>query len=384
MTASIRAANAAGEERLTVGLGARAYDIVIGDGLIADAGRHLRPLLTLPRIVIVTDANVAAKHLGPFHAGLERAGIACETITLPPGEATKSFSGLETLSEKILALGIERSTMLIALGGGVIGDLTGFAAAVLLRGIDFVQVPTTLLAQVDSAVGGKTGINTRQGKNLVGVFHQPRLVLADMGALDTLPRRELLAGYAEVVKYGLINDAGFFAWLEANGRALVAGERALRRHAVRVSCAAKAAIVAADEREKGERALLNLGHTFGHALEAETGFGPALLHGEAVAVGLALAFDFSARLGLCPAEDAARVRRHLDEAGLPSTLDRLGDYGRKPGWTAAGLIAHMGHDKKVAGGKLTFILARGIGRAFIARDVDEAALAGFLADRLGA
>ncbi len=384
MTASIRAADAAGEERLTVGLGARAYDVVIGDGLIADAGRHLRPLLKLPRIVIVTDANVAAKHLGPFRAGLERAGIACETITLPPGEATKSFSGLETLSEKILALGIERSTVLVALGGGVVGDLTGFAAAVLLRGIDFVQVPTTLLAQVDSAVGGKTGINTRQGKNLVGAFHQPRLVLADMGALDTLPRRELLAGYAEIVKYGLINDAGFFAWLEANGRALVAGERALRRRAVSVSCAAKAAIVAADEREKGERALLNLGHTFGHALEAETGFGPALLHGEAVAVGLALAFDFSARLGLCPAEDAARVRRHLDEAGLPSTLDRLGDYGRKPGWTAARLIAHMGHDKKVAGGKLTFILARGIGRAFIARDVDEAALAAFLADRLGA
>ncbi|MBM3950307.1 MAG: 3-dehydroquinate synthase [Rhodospirillales bacterium] len=383
MTAPVRAADAAGEERLTVGLGARAYDIVIGEGLIADAGRHLRPLLKLPQVVIVTDTNVAAKHLDPFRAGLERAGIASEPIILPPGESTKSFCELENLSENILALGIERSTVLVALGGGVIGDLTGFAAAILLRGIDFVQVPTTLLAQVDSAVGGKTGINTRQGKNLVGSFHQPRLVLADMGVLDTLPPRELLAGYAEIVKYGLINDAGFFAWLEANGRALIAGDRALRRHAVRVSCAAKAAIVAADEREKGERALLNLGHTFGHALEAETGFGPALIHGEAVAVGLALAFDFSARLGLCPAEDAAHVRRHLDEVGLPAALDRLGDYGRKDGWTAARLMAHMGRDKKVAGGKLTFILARGIGRAFVSHDVDEAELGRFLADRLG-
>jgi 3-dehydroquinate synthase len=373
-----------GEERLTVGLGSRAYDIVVGEGLIADAGRHIRPLLKRPKVVTVTDANVAARHLEPFRAALGRAGVAHETVTLPPGEGTKDFAHLEYLAEKILALGVERSSTLVALGGGVIGDLTGFAAAVLLRGIDFIQVPTTLLAQVDSAVGGKTGINTRQGKNLVGAFHQPRLVLADVAALDTLPRRELLAGYAEVVKYGLIDDPEFFAWLEANGAALIAGDRALRRRAVRVGCAAKAAIVAADEKERDARALLNLGHTFGHALEAETGFGAALLHGEAVAVGLALAFDFSHHLGLCPLEDAGRVRRHLEGVGLPADLARLGDYGREPGWTAARLIAHMALDKKVAGGKLTFILARGIGRAFISHDVDEAELGRFLADRLGA
>ncbi|MEK7245329.1 MAG: 3-dehydroquinate synthase family protein, partial [Pseudomonadota bacterium] len=270
------------------------------------------------------------------------------------------------------------------LGGGVIGDLTGFAAAVVLRGVNFIQVPTTLLAQVDSAVGGKTGINTRHGKNLVGAFHQPRLVLADVAALDTLPRRELLAGYAEIAKYGLIGDPGFFAWLEANGAAVIAGDRAARRHAVRTSCAAKAAVVAADETEKGERALLNLGHTFGHALEAETGFGEALLHGEAVAVGLALAFDFSARLGLSPPEDAARVRRHLVAIGLPAELAHLHRFGRKPGWTAERLMTHMGRDKKVAGGMLTFILARGIGQAFIRHDVDAAELGRFLAERLGA
>ncbi len=374
----------AGEERLTVGLGSRAYDIVVGEGLIADAGRHIRPLLKRPRVVTVTDANVAPLHLEPFQAALEGAGIAHETIVLPSGEATKDFAHLESLADKILGSGIERSSVLVALGGGVIGDLTGFAAAVLLRGIDFIQVPTTLLAQVDSAVGGKTGINTRAGKNLVGAFHQPRLVLADVAALDTLPRRELLAGYAEVVKYGLINDPDFFAWLETNGAFLIAGDRALRRRAVRVSCAAKAAVVAADEKEQGARALLNLGHTFGHALEAETGYGPELLHGEAVAVGLALAFDFSRHLGLCAPEDAARVRHHLDDIGLPADLAQLDARGKKPGWTAAKLIAHMGRDKKVTGGKLTFILARGIGRAFISHDVDEAELGRFLADRLGA
>jgi 3-dehydroquinate synthase len=382
MTTPVRAA--ADPERLTVGLSMRAYDIVIGEGLIADAGRHLRPLLKLPKVVIVTDTNVAGRHLDPFRAALQRASVASETITLPPGEATKDFTHFATLTEDILALGIERSSLLVALGGGVIGDIVGFAAAVLLRGIDFIQVPTTLLAQVDSAVGGKTGINSRQGKNLVGAFHQPRLVLADIATLDTLPRRELLAGYAEVVKYGLIGDADFFAWLEANGAALIAGDRALRRHAVRVSCAAKAAIVAADEREQGRRALLNLGHTFGHALEAETGYGTALLHGEAVAVGLALAFEYSARLGLCPAVDAARVHRHLKGIGLPASLGDLHRHGRQAGWTAAKLIARMGHDKKVAGGKLAFILAHGIGLAFIGREVDEADLNRFLAERLAA
>ena len=385
MTAPPRAAaEVAGEERLVVGLGARAYDIVIGEGLIADAGRHVRSLLRLPKVAIVTDANVAARHLDPFRAALDRTGIASETVTLPPGEATKDFAHLEDLAERILALGIERASTLVALGGGVIGDLTGFAAAVLLRGVDFIQVPTTLLAQVDSAVGGKTGINTRHGKNLVGAFHQPRLVLADVTALETLPRRELLAGYAEVVKYGLIGDPDFFAWLEANGAAVIAGDRRLRRHAVKTSCAAKAAIVAADETEKGERALLNLGHTFGHALEAETGYGEALLHGEAVAVGIALAFDFSARLGLCPSEDAARVRRHFAATGMPAELAQLHKLGRKPGWTAERLMTHMSHDKKVAGGKLTFILARGIGQAFICRDVAAADLARFLEERLGA
>ena len=385
MTAPPRAAaEVAGEERLVVGLGARAYDIVIGEGLIADAGRHVRSLLRLPKVAIVTDANVAARHLDRFRAALDRTGIASETVTLPPGEATKDFAHLEDLAERILALGIERASTLVALGGGVIGDLTGFAAAVLLRGVDFIQVPTTLLAQVDSAVGGKTGINTRHGKNLVGAFHQPRLVLADVTALETLPRRELLAGYAEVVKYGLIGDPDFFAWLEANGAAVIAGDRRLRRHAVKTSCAAKAAIVADDETEKGERALLNLGHTFGHALEAETGYGEALLHGEAVAVGIALAFDFSARLGLCPSEDAARVRRHFAATGMPAELAQLHKLGRKPGWTAARLMTHMSHDKKVAGGKLTFILARGIGQAFICRDVAAADLGRFLAERLDA
>jgi 3-dehydroquinate synthase len=384
VTAPRIAAEAAGEDRLVVALGARAYDIVIGEGLIADAGRYVRPRLRLPKVLIVTDANVASRHLEPFRAALERTGIASETVTLPPGETTKDFAHLEELAERILGLGIERSSTLVALGGGVVGDLAGFAAAVLLRGVDFIQVPTTLLAQVDSAVGGKTGINTRHGKNLVGAFHQPRLVLADVAALDTLPRRELLAGYAEVVKYGLINDPGFFAWLEANGAGVTSGDRAARRHAVKTSCAAKAAIVAADETERGERALLNLGHTFGHALEAETGFGEALLHGEAVAVGIALAFDFSARLGLSPPEDAARVRRHFAAVGLPSELAHLHRLGRKPGWTAERLMTHMGRDKKIAGGKLTFILARGIGQAFICRDVDPADLGRFLEERLGA
>ncbi|MEK7821047.1 MAG: 3-dehydroquinate synthase [Pseudomonadota bacterium] len=379
MTAA-RAAVPAGEERLTVGLGSRAYDIVIGEGLIADAGSRVRPLLGLPRTIVVTDENVAARHLAPLRTSLEAAGIAVETLILPPGEKTKDFAHLEDLAERVLALGIERSTALIALGGGVVGDITGFAAAVLLRGIPFIQIPTTLLAQVDSSVGGKTGINTRHGKNLVGAFHQPRLVLADIGVLDTLPRRHVLAGYAEIVKYGLIDNPDFFAWLEANGTAVMAGDRDARRHAVRVSCAAKAAIVAADETERNVRALLNLGHTFGHALEAETGYGEALLHGEAVAIGMVMAFDFSARLGLCPAADAARVRRHVAGIGLPTDIVGL----RRNDWSAERLIVHMGKDKKVSGGKMTFILARGIGRSFISADVAETDLAAFLRESLRA
>ena len=290
------------------------------------------------------------------------------------GEASKSFASFEKLCEEILALGIERSTVLIALGGGVIGDLTGFAAAVLLRGIDFIQIPTTLLAQVDSSVGGKTGINSGHGKNLIGAFHQPRLVLADTYTLRTLPRRELLAGYAEVVKYGLIDQPDFFAWLEGHGADLVEGDQGVLAQAIETSCAAKAAIVAEDEKEAGKRALLNLGHTFGHALEAECGYGDELLHGEGVALGMIMAFDLSVELGLCPAEDADRVFRHLTAVGLPTRLEHL------PGrvWDADTLLGHMHKDKKVTGGKLTFILAKGIGRAFITHDVEEAAVRALL------
>lgn len=355
-----------GIETLRVELGERGYDILVGADLIAHAGARMKPVLPRPRVVVVTDETVAKLHLAALTSSLDAAGIAHGKIVLPAGEATKDFPHLERLIEDLLAQRVERSTMLVALGGGVIGDIAGFAASIVLRGLDFVQIPTTLLAQVDSAVGGKTAINTKRGKNLVGAFHQPRLVLADTGALSTLPKRELLAGYAEVVKYGLIDDATFFAWLEENGPALIAGDTALRRRAVAASCAAKARIVALDERETGPRALLNLGHTFGHALEAEAGYGGAVLHGEAVAAGMVMAFDLSARLGLCSPEDAARVRRHLRAVGLPTGADILGPAGRN----ADRLIDHMRQDKKVKDGRVTFILARGIGRSFIAHDVE--------------
>ncbi len=353
-------------ETLRVELGERGYDILVGADLIARAGQHMKPVLPRPRVVVITDETVAKLHLTALTASLDEAGIAHGKIVLPAGEATKDFAHLERLIEELLAQRVERSTMLVALGGGVIGDIAGFAASIVLRGLDFVQIPTTLLAQVDSAVGGKTAINTKRGKNLVGAFHQPRLVLADTGALSTLPKRELLAGYAEVVKYGLIDDAPFFAWLEENGPALIAGDATLRRHAVARSCAAKARIVAMDERETGPRALLNLGHTFGHALEAEAGYGGSVLHGEAVAAGMVMAFDLSVRLGLCPAEDAARVRRHLASVGLPTGAQILGPAG----WNADRLIGHMRQDKKVKDGRVTFILARGIGKSFIAHDVE--------------
>ncbi|HUC61564.1 MAG TPA: 3-dehydroquinate synthase [Alphaproteobacteria bacterium] len=373
-------ADADGVERIPLALGARSYDILVGPGLIARAGALMAPVLERPRTVIVTDATVGRLYLAPLAEALDRARIVHEAIELPPGEGTKDFGHFASLLERLLALRIERSTTILALGGGVIGDLAGFAASVALRGIDYVQIPTTLLAQVDSSVGGKTGINTRQGKNLVGSFYQPRLVLADIDALATLPRREFLAGYAEVVKYGLIGDAQFFAWLERNGAALVAGDVDARRHAVAASCRAKAATVAADERETGARALLNFGHTFGHALEAETGFGDELLHGEAVALGMVLAFELSARLGLCPAGDAARVVRHFEAIGLPTSLPRAG--GRR--WNADALIDHMARDKKVRDGKIAFILARGIGKAFVARDVDPAAVRALLAAAIAA
>jgi len=353
-----------------VELGARSYDIHVGHGLIERAGALMLPVMRQKRAFVVTDANVAPLHLGRLLAALDAAGIAHGHVVLPAGEHTKSFSHLERLLDAMLDARCERGTMVVALGGGVIGDLAGFAASILLRGVDFVQVPTTLLSQVDSSVGGKTGINTRQGKNLVGSFHQPRLVLADIGALATLPARELRAGYAEVVKYGVIDDDAFFAWLEDNGAAVLAGEPAAVRRAVVTSCEAKARIVAADERESGLRALLNLGHTFGHALEAETGYGPELLHGEAVAIGMVMALELSARLGLAPAADAARLRRHLAACGLPVAPRAVSNRR----WDAARLIGHMGGDKKVQDGRVTFVLARGIGRAFLSRDVPPEAL----------
>ena len=359
-----------------VALGDRSYEVAIEAGALKQAGERLARYAPRGRFVVVTDENVAAAQFWKLRMALEEAGLAVERIILPAGESTKSWGQLEALCDRLLGFGIERSDNVVALGGGVIGDLVGFACAILKRGCGFVQVPTTLLAQVDSSVGGKTAINTAAGKNLIGAFHQPSHVLIDPDTLDTLPRREVGAGYAEVVKYGLIDDPAFFDWCEANGEKLLAGDPAARAHAIATSIAAKARIVAADERETtGVRALLNLGHTFGHALEAETGFGERLLHGEGVACGMALALRFSARLGLCPVEDAARVSRHLAAAGLPATLaaasvDASGET----------LVAHMLHDKKMAGGKLPFLLARGIGRTFLAKDVDLAEVARFLDD----
>jgi 3-dehydroquinate synthase len=357
-----------------VALGARGYDIHIGPGVLARAGELMRPVLKAPRVLVVADATVAALHLDALAASLDRAGIAHAALTVPPGEASKSFRQLESLISGLLRARIERSTALVALGGGVIGDLAGFAAAIALRGIDYVQVPTTLLAQVDSSVGGKTAINTPEGKNLVGAFHQPRLVLADTGVLATLPRRELLAGYAEVVKYGAIGDRAFFSWLEAHGAGLLAGDPGALVHAVAASCRAKAAVVAADEREEGLRETLNFGHTFGHALEAETGFSDALLHGEAVAFGMVLAARLSVARGLCPAGDLARLARHLAAAGLPT---RFADLPQNP-WSPARLIEHMGRDKKVRDGRIRFVLTRGIGTAFTAPDVPVAEVAAML------
>jgi 3-dehydroquinate synthase len=352
-------------ETVHVALGARSYDVLVGEGLLAAAGDHIAPVMQLDRTIIVTDANVAALHLETLQHSLTGAGIASDAIVLPPGDGTKNFTQLQELVDTLLSRGIERASTLIALGGGMIGDLAGFAAAICLRGIDYIQIPTTLLAQVDSSVGGKTAINAAQGKNLIGAFHQPRLVLADIGILDTLPRRELLAGYAEVVKYGLIDDPDFFAWLEENGPALHDGDRAVRRKAVIKSCQSKANIVSADEREAGQRALLNLGHTFGHALEAQAGYSDILLHGEGVAIGMAMAFDLSVRMGLCPAQDATRIRRHFATVGLPTELGAV----QGTTWDPAQLLAHMGRDKKVRDGQMTFILARGIGQAFVCRDV---------------
>ena len=356
-------------QTVPVALAGRAYDIEIGPDLLSRAGDWVMPLLARPRSVIVTDQHVAARHLPTLASALSQAGIGHDSIVLAPGEGSKNFAQLDALCDRLLALEVERRDIIIALGGGVIGDLTGFAAAILRRGIDFIQIPTTLLAQVDSAVGGKTGINTALGKNLVGAFHQPRLVLADTAVLDSLPKRELLAGYAEVVKYGLLGDAGFFAWLERHGQALLAGDQALRAQAIATCCRAKAAIVARDERETGDRALLNLGHSFGHALEAAGQYDGRLLHGEAVAIGMVMAFHLSRQLGYCSDDDVARVRAHLHAVGLP-VHPKQRDIVLDPDQ----MIDLMRQDKKVVDGCTVLILARGIGQAHIDREVSPSAL----------
>ncbi len=362
---------------VSVGLGERAYDVVIGPGLLDQAGDRVAAVLgKRKRVAVVTDAHVGAHHGQRLSAALQGAGITVDVITIAPGEESKSFEGLADLSDRLLALNLERGDQIVALGGGVVGDLAGFAAAIYKRGIDFVQVPTTLLAQVDSSVGGKTAIDTPRGKNLIGAFHQPRLVLADLDVLATLPARELACGYAEIIKYGLLGDFAFFEWLEANVQAVLGRDVDALVRAVGRSVEMKAEIVAEDEKEAGRRALLNLGHTFGHAIEAEMGFGDALKHGEAVGVGMAQAFRFSAKLGLCPSQDAVRAQAAIKAAGLPTAL---ADVRPEP-FSADALIAHCGQDKKAEGGKLTFVLARGIGDAFVAKDVDRAALRAFLVE----
>jgi len=363
-----------------VALPGREYEIHIGEGLIDRADTLIGPLLRRPYVAILTDETVAAAHLDRLAGTLRGAGITVDALALPPGEQTKGWAQFSRAVEWLLERKVERGDLVVALGGGVIGDLAGFAASVVRRGVRFVQIPTTLLAQVDSSVGGKTGINAPQGKNLIGAFHQPVRVLADIGLLDTLPARDFLAGYGEVVKYGLLGDADFFDWLEQNGPALASGDRAARAYAVRRSCEMKAAIVLRDEKEHGERALLNLGHTFCHALEAATGYSDRLLHGEGVAIGCALAFDLSARLGLCPQEDPSRVAAHLRAMGMKTTLrDIAGDLP-----DAEVLLDLMAQDKKVIDGQLRFILARGIGQAFVTSDVPREAVRGLLSEALAA
>lgn len=358
---------------IPVALGTRSYDVVIEAGVLARAAAWLKPLSRGRRMAIVTDENVLP-HLATLQASLTAAGVMSEAIVLPPGESTKSWAMLEQLTDRLLELGVERGDHVIALGGGVIGDLVGFACSILKRGCGFVQIPTTLLAQVDSSVGGKTAINSKAGKNLVGAFHQPALVLIDPQVLDTLPLRHVRAGYAEVVKYGLIDDPAFFDWCEANAPALLAGDPAARAYAIAHSVAAKARIVAEDERETtGKRALLNLGHTFGHALEAEAGFSDRLLHGEGVAAGMALAFGYSAAKGLAPGVDADRVAAHLRAIGLPDGVAAAGIAA-----DGATLVAHMLHDKKMDAGTLPFLLARGIGATYLDSSVDLADVRVFL------
>ena len=365
-------------ETIKIDLDARSYDVHVGAGLLARAGALIAPFAPNKRVFIVTDANVAKLHRAALVASLEEHSIANWTIVLPPGEEQKNFDGLERVTRQLLQAGISRNDLIVAFGGGVMGDLAGFSAGVTMRGVDFVQIPTTLLAQVDSSVGGKTAIDTPEGKNLVGLFHQPRLVLADQDVLRTLPARELLCGYAEIVKIGLINDPSFYEWCEANAQLILACEPQALAQAVSAAVKAKAAIVAADEREAGVRALLNLGHTFGHALETQAGYSHALLHGEAVGAGMALAYAYSARLGLMSKQDATRVRAHLESAGFNTNLRTL------PGapFEADKLIALMAGDKKAEAGRLTLVLARGIGQAFVQKDADAASLRAFLEEEL--
>ncbi len=366
-------------ERLTVDLGDRSYDILVGENLVANAGKLVQPFLKQKRTFIITDENVAKHHLATLENALSSEGIASKSLTLPYGEQTKSFSQLEKVIDFLLENKIDRKATIIAFGGGVIGDLAGFAAAVVMRGVDFIQIPTTLLSQVDSSVGGKTGINTSRGKNLVGSFHQPRIVLADIGLLQTLPHRELLAGYAEVVKYGLINDPAFFAWLEENGERVINGDLRAQTQAVVTSCKAKADIVALDERESGARGLLNLGHTFGHALEAEAKYNGSLLHGEAISIGMLMAHDISVELGFCASEDAQTVRSHFHKIGLPLETSFVSSnaLGGKR-LEVSRLMDHMSRDKKVNDGRLTFVMTKGIGQAYLDNAVDMTTVAEFL------
>jgi len=359
-------------DRISVALGARSYDILIGDGLIERSADHLAPLARGGRLMVVSDEQVWSVQGDRLRRGL--GDIAAVPVIVPPGEDSKSWRGLESVVDRLLAESIERKDHLVAFGGGVIGDLAGFAAAIVNRGCNFVQIPTTLLAQVDSSVGGKTGINVAAGKNLVGAFHQPSLVLIDPACLDTLDPRQVRAGYAEIAKYALIEDAPLFDWLGAEGRKVIEGDPAARRRAIGAAVSGKARVVEEDERESsGRRALLNLGHTFGHALEAATGYSDRLLHGEAVALGCVLAFDFSAERGLCPPTDAGRARQHFERVGLPTTLGELGLSGQ-----GERLAVHMVHDKKREDGRIAFILTRGIGQAFVDRSIDLAEVAEFL------
>ncbi|TWA92254.1 3-dehydroquinate synthase [Bradyrhizobium stylosanthis] len=364
-----------------VALGDRAYDIVIGRGVLSSLGERVAALRPGVRTAIVTDRTVAKHWLEPAEASLAASGVPTSRIVVEEGEISKTYAGLEKVSEALIAAKIERNDLVIALGGGVVGDLAGFAAAILRRGVDFVQVPTSLLAQVDSSVGGKTGINSPQGKNLLGAFHQPVLVIADTAVLDTLSPRQFRAGYAEVAKYGVLGDEAFFTWLEKNHSDIFSGGAA-REHAIATSCRAKAGVVTRDERETGERALLNLGHTFGHALEAATGFSDRLFHGEGVSIGMTLAAQFSAKLGMIGEADAVRVERHLIEAGLPTRLQDIAGFAQEGLADADALMALMAQDKKVKRGKLTFILLEAVGRAVIAKDVEPAPVRDFLKEKL--